>query len=188
MQNLLQSKTSRNRTDTLGDCQDAFEVPFNPCAQDRDGNTALMKYVGITYKKEAEANKVVRKLFSCMRQWKMADGVNMKNAQGKTALHYAASSGNVGMTGALMDEGANPNACDAEGKSVLQWNYEAMKDAHKRDSGLFASLKDTHKVLVSGNAELRPTILQQFTKTKPLNDDDRIAQMDQKFAQMISVS
>lgn len=176
--NLWESKSKRVRRD-LQDPVD-FEIGFNPCAQDDNGDTALMKYVAARHKEEIRAVSAVREVAKYVRKWGMADGINMKNKKGQAALHHAASSGNSNLTRTLILEGANPNACDDEGKSVLRRNLEAIAAAQKasnRDSGLFLSLLATKDVLSQNEAVLQPTILQQRTKTKNLELDEELSRL-----------
>lgn len=123
-----------------------------------------MNFVDLSHKNETKANRVLKLILSFMKKWELADGINMKNGQSETALHHAARSGNAYLVNTLISEGANPNSCAKNEKSVLQSNQEAIEAASKSGSGQLDSLTATRAMLIGKGAVLRPTELQQFRK------------------------
>ena len=106
---------------------------LDPNCRGRNNRPALMAYVWRDNKDRVE------KLLA-----RGAD-LNMQDADGDTALHGAAESGNVKIMRLLLDKGADPNAKNKEGGTPLMWaavygNDDAAKLLLSR--GADASLKD----------------------------------------------
>ena len=75
--------------------------------------------------------------------------VNLRDADGDTALHGAAESGNVEIMRLLLDKGADPNTRNKEGGTPLMWAAVFGNDEAARlllSHGANASLKDNDGV------------------------------------------
>jgi ankyrin repeat protein len=92
--------------------------------------------------------------------------VDAKDKQGKTALMKAATRGDVGVAGALVDSGANVNAVDDKGSTALLYSLDHQNFAHG----------DEIKTLAGRRAEItRRLLLAKALDVNAQNNDGETA-------------
>ncbi|TVY45194.1 Serine/threonine-protein phosphatase 6 regulatory ankyrin repeat subunit C [Lachnellula occidentalis] len=97
-----------------------FQAGADLCAQANDGRTPLLFAAGA-----AQSNAVA---LLCKMYGENSWDVNHKDETGRTALHYATSSGNSESVYYLLNAGANPNSRDKYGLTALHVAAESQVD------------------------------------------------------------